>query len=88
MKEYLKSLLSNVNSASSMRFVLIFSYLFVILITFIVWAALSSIKEAIQDFPAGVITFAGIILAYATGGKYLEKREETKQGKAKDEHKE
>lgn len=88
MKAYLKALLDRASSASSMRFVLIFSYLFVVLITFIVWAVLSSTKQAIQDIPMGLITFAGIVLGYATGGKYLEKREETKQNGCKDEHRE
>ena len=62
---------------NTMRGVLIFSYLFVIFVVFGVWAAICIHKGALQEM-AIMATLTTTIIGIVTGGKFLEKREETK----------
>jgi len=75
---YLKSLIDRATSLSSVRFCLVFSFLFVTICPFAVWAFVCIANAKIEDLPAGVITFGLGVLGIITSGKVIEKVKETK----------
>ncbi len=79
MIQFIKDLISKNQPESTMRYVVLFAYLFVILIVFITWSVISGVKSALQEFPAGVVTLVTLVLAIPTYFKSQEKKEETKQ---------
>jgi hypothetical protein len=79
MIQFIKDLISKEKPESAMRFVVLFVYLFVILTVFIMWAVVSGMKQALQEFPAGLVTIIGLVLAIPSYFKSQEKKEETKQ---------
>ncbi len=81
--DYLKSLINRNSPESTMRYVVIFVYLFVILIVFLTWTIISALLSKLQDIPPSVVTIVTTVLGIPTLFKYLEKTEETKQS-AKD----
>lgn len=64
--------------SNTMRWAMIFSYVFVIVVVFGVWASVSLLSNGLPEF-AIIAALATSIIGIATGGKYLEKREETKK---------
>jgi 1,4-dihydroxy-2-naphthoate octaprenyltransferase len=79
MLQFFKDLINRCNSMSTMRFIIIFTYLFVIIITFITWASISVAKTAMQDIPVGLLGLVSAVIAIVTTGGVFNKREETKQ---------
>ena len=77
--DFFKNLISKSYPESMMRFVVLFVYLFVVVTVFITWAAVSSYKQALQDFPTGLVAVVTLILGIPTYFKNQEKKEETKQ---------
>lgn len=65
---------------SSMRWVFVWTYLFVVVVVFGVWAIVYIWTKGTADIPLGVAGLAGTIIAVVTSGKYAEKREELKGG--------
>jgi len=76
--DYLKSLIDRATSLSSVRFCLVFSFLFVTITPFSVWAFVCIWNRAISDLPGGIITFALGVLGIITTGKAAEKISEGK----------
>ena len=74
--DYLKSLIDKATSSSSIRFCLVFSFLFVTICPFAVWAFVCIANAKIEDLPAGIITFGLGILGIITSGKVVEKVKE------------
>jgi cadmium resistance protein CadD (predicted permease) len=62
-----------------MRFIILFVYVFVILTVFLTWSVVSNFKEALQEFPSGLVTIIALVLGIPTYFKKEEKKEETKQ---------
>lgn len=75
---FLKELMDKAASLSSIRFCLIFSFLFVTITPFIVWAVVCVRNSKIEDLPAGIITFGLGVLGIITTGKVTEKINEVK----------
>ena len=75
---YLKSLIDRATSLSSVRFCLVFSFLFVTIMPFAVWASVCIVNAKMEDLPAGVITFGLGVLGIITSGKVIEKVQENK----------
>ena len=75
---YLKSLIDRATSLSSVRFCLVFSFLFVTMTPFVVWATVCIVNAKMEDLPAGVITFGLGVLGIITSGKVIEKVQENK----------
>ena len=63
---------------SSLRWVYVWTYLFVVVVVFGVWAIVFYETRGQVDIPMGVAGLAGTIIAIVTGNKYLEKREEVR----------
>jgi len=76
--DYLKSLIDRATSLSSIRFCLVFSFLFVTITPFSVWAFVCIWNRAISDLPGGIITFSLGVLGIITTGKVTEKINEVK----------
>ena len=76
--DYLKSLIDKATSASSIRFCLVFSFLFVTMTPFGVWATVCIYNSKMEDLPAGVLTFGLGVLGIITSGKVIEKVQENK----------
>ncbi len=76
--DYLKSLIDRATSLSSIRFCLVFSFLFVTMTPFVVWATVCIVNAKMEDLPAGVITFGLGVLGIITSGKVIEKVQENK----------
>ena len=76
--DYLKSLIDRATSLSSVRFCLVFSFLFVTMTPFVVWATVCIVNAKMEDLPAGVITFGLGVLGIITSGKVIEKVQENK----------
>ena len=76
--DYLKSLIDRATSLSSVRFCLVFSFLFVTMTPFVVWATVCIVNQKMEDLPAGVITFGLGVLGIITSGKVIEKVQENK----------
>ena len=76
--DYLKSLIDKATSSSSIRFCLVFSFLFVTITPFVVWATVCIVNQKMEDLPAGVITFGLGVLGIITSGKVIEKVQEQK----------
>lgn len=68
-KGFFAKLFDQADPASSMRFAMVFSYLFVSTIPFIVWAAVCIMKQTVVDIPAGVVGLIVAVLGIATAGK-------------------
>jgi len=75
---FFKSLIDKAASLSSVRFCLVFSFLFVTITPFVVWAIVCVRNSKIEDLPAGIITFGLGVLGIITTGKVKEKINEGK----------
>ena len=64
---------------SSLRWVYVWTYLFVVVVVFGAWAFMYCKTNAQADVPIGVAGLAGTIIAIVTGNKYFEKREELRK---------
>lgn len=80
---FFKDLIDRKTSLSSVRFCLVFSFLFVTITPFAVWSFVCVWNRAITDIPAGVITFASLILGIITTGKVSESISEDKNNPEK-----
>jgi uncharacterized membrane protein YjfL (UPF0719 family) len=78
---FFNDLISRAKPLSSTRFCLVFSFLFVTITPFSVWAFICICNRALSDLPTGIITFSGLVLGIITSGKAVEKISE---GKAKE----
>ena len=65
---------------NTMRGVLIFSYIFVVVVVFGTWTILCFVRGELLEI-AVMATLATTIIGIVTGGKFFEKREETKMRK-------
>ena len=80
-----KELIRRGSPESAMRWLIIFSYVFVIGVVITAWAVLSFVNSALQDIPSGLLALVSAVITIVTAGKWLEKREETKENiKAKE----
>ena len=61
---------------STLRWVYVWTYGFVVVVVFGVWAAVFWVTQGKADIPMGVAGLAGTIIAIISGNKYMEKREE------------
>ncbi|MFA5158603.1 MAG: hypothetical protein WC451_05475 [Patescibacteria group bacterium] len=77
---YLIDLINKKSESSSIRFCLVFSFLFVTLTPFIVWGVVCIHNNKLEDLPAGIVTFGLGVLGIITTGKVFEKKEENKNG--------
>jgi len=75
---FFNDLISRAKPLSSTRFCLVFSFLFVTILPFSVWAFVCIYNRAISDLPGGIITFALGVLGIITTGKATEKISEGK----------
>lgn len=64
---------------SSLRWVYVWTYGFVVVVVFGVWALVYYKTNGTADIPMGVAGLAGTIIAIVSGNKYLEKREEARK---------
>jgi hypothetical protein len=80
--QFFTNLINKRTTSSSIRFCLIFSFLFVTVTPFLVWGAVCLMNSKIEDLPAGIITFSLGVLGIITTGKIFEKKEESKNGNA------
>jgi hypothetical protein len=81
---FFKDLIDRKSTLSSVRFCMVFSFLFVTITPFIVWASVCIYTWKIEDIPSGVITFASVILGIITTGKATEKISENNKPEKKD----
>jgi hypothetical protein len=70
---FFNDLISRAKPLSSTRFCLVFSFLFVTITPFSVWAFICIYNRALSDLPTGIITFSGLVLGIITSGKAVEK---------------
>ena len=77
MNEFLLRLFGR-GGYSTLRWVYVWTYLFVVVVVFGAWAFMYCKTDAQADIPLGVAGLAGTIIAVVTGNKYLEKREEVR----------
>ena len=76
---FFNDLISRAKPLSSTRFCLVFSFLFVTITPFSVWAFICIYNRALSDLPTGIITFSGLVLGIITSGKAVEKISEGKK---------
>ena len=76
---FFNDLISRAKPLSSIRFCLVFSFLFVTITPFSVWAFVCIWNRALSDLPTGIITFSGLVLGIITSGKAVEKISEGKK---------
>jgi hypothetical protein len=76
---FFNDLISRAKPLSSTRFCLVFSFLFVTVTPFSVWAFICIYNRALSDLPTGIITFSGLVLGIITSGKAVEKISEGKK---------
>ena len=69
---YLKDLVNANATASSMRFIFLLSYLFIVITVFYVWASISIVKCEMINIPVGVTYLVVGILALITTGKVVQ----------------
>ncbi|MDD5292577.1 MAG: hypothetical protein PHY46_05315 [Candidatus Omnitrophica bacterium] len=75
---FLRDLLDKNNATSTMRFILLFAIVFVVLDVFGVWTYVSVCKTTLQAIDATVVSLVSALVAILITGKVLEKREEAK----------
>ena len=75
---FVEKLLTSRGGLSSMRWVFIWTYLYVVVLVFGVWAAVYVWTKGVADLPIVVAGLAGTIISVITGGKYLQSKEEAK----------
>lgn len=75
-----RDLLNKDNATSTMRFIFIFIIILSVVDVLAMWTILSVLKGTMLEIPATVSTFVGSLVAIITAGKWLEKREEVKNG--------
>ena len=75
----LRDLITRGKPESVMRWLILFSYVFAIGVVIFVWMIISFIKSELQDIPAGLFALVSAIISVVTAGKWLEKREETRE---------
>jgi hypothetical protein len=79
--KFLKDILSNSEGVlSSIRVVMIFSYVFAVFLPLSIWAIASLTSNPIKmaDFPSNLAWFMGTIVTVATSGKIVQLLEEKK----------
>jgi uncharacterized membrane protein YjfL (UPF0719 family) len=76
---FFNDLISRAKPLSTTRFCLVFSFLFVTITPFSVWAFICIYNRALSDLPTGIITFSGLVLGIITSGKAIEKISEGKK---------
>jgi len=79
MMGFFKDLIDRKTTLSSVRFCLVFSFLFVTVTPFIVWSFICIWNRSLFDIPAGVITFSSLVLGIITTGKATEKIADNKK---------
>jgi hypothetical protein len=79
---FFNDLISRAKPLSSTRFCLVFSFLFVTITPFSVWAFICIYNRALSDLPTGIITFSGLVLGIITSGKAAEKISEVNKNVA------
>lgn len=75
---FLKDLLTKGKPESTMRFVLVFTVVFVVLDVFGVWTYVSIAKQVLQPIDATVVSLVSALIAIIVTGKWIEKKEEVK----------
>lgn len=75
---FIKDLLTKGKPESTMRFILVFTVVFVILDVFGVWTYVSLCKQVLQPIDATVVSLVSALIAIIVTGKWLEKKEEVK----------
>jgi hypothetical protein len=75
---WIRELFSKESSMSSMRWVLIWTWLFVIVVTWSTWATLCIINRVMIDIPLGVAGLVSSVLLIVTGGKAWQQVTENK----------
>lgn len=75
---FFNDLLNKGKPESTMRFVLVFTVVFVILDVFGVWTYVSLCKQVLQPIDATVVSLVSALIAIIVTGKWLEKKEEVK----------
>ena len=78
---WIKELFSKESAMSSMRWVLVWTWAFVIVIVFGTWAAICLMSKpmSLVDFPANVVLIVTSVLAIVTGGKAWQNVTENKE---------
>lgn len=78
---WIRELFSRESTMSSMRWVLVWTWAFVIVVVFGVWALVCLLSKpmAIVDFPANVVLIVTSVLAIVTGGKAWQNVQERKE---------
>jgi len=79
---FFNDLISRAKPLSSTRFCLVFSFLFVTITPFPVWAFVCIWNRNLSDIPAGVVTFSLGILGIIVSGKAFEKFSEVNKNVA------
>ena len=80
MMSFIRDLLSKGKPESAMRFILVFTVVFVIVDVFSVWTYVSILKQVLQPIDATVVSLVSALIAIIVTGKWLEKKEENKNG--------
>lgn len=62
---------------STVRVVFVGIAILVVAVPMLAWAAVYVFHNEAADIPTGVVTLASLVFLTVTGGKYLEKKEET-----------
>jgi hypothetical protein len=81
MLKFLKGLISNNEGvASSMRVVMVLSYIFAVFVPLVVWVAVSILSNPMKmaEFPPNLAWFMGTIVTVVTSGKVVQLFEEQK----------
>lgn len=78
---WIKELFSKESAMSSMRWVLVWTWAFVVVIVFGTWAAVcvSSKPVSLVDIPTGVVALVTLVLSIITGGKAYQSAQELKE---------
>jgi len=83
LSELFKNLVDKSSAESSMRWVFIFTFIFINVTVWITWFGLSLAKYELQSFPSSLVGMVNMTFLIITGGFALNKSEETKQGDKK-----
>lgn len=60
--------------ASSMRWIFLFSFIFINAVAWIIWASLSVAKHEMIEWPSGLVMAYSAALTVITGGKVIESK--------------
>jgi predicted permease len=73
MKEYFKSLISNTDPASAMRWIMIFVVIFTTVVFWVTWLIVCICKQEVSDMPSGAVTAYSTANGSAIAGKVVQK---------------